>query len=399
MLDFNIFAENMQLNEAACNLWAGAWQQSQALFEEEKLYFLQEDFINEVCQISSLEAAASEVLQAAAKEILASPLLCRFAWHCHWRHNLLPESHLSYPGIFPSKDIKLPADNSHLFTLVLFARLPELKQFYKDRGIPEQILADTLYDLQIWTQNTFNKTGKYTFSAFAWMNNHFQPNIFALGRLQFQFRQWHNPIKVFRQQKTGTLRFFCKGNEKISVSGFRTAEADEEIAFTTFYQEANGQVSGNLVNNQGYVEKEIITIDLCEWEEFLSAGDPVLILHIPEGAPLIQEECKEAIKQAWEFFPKYFPEYKFKAITSNSWLFNPDLKKYLPQSNIIKFQELFQLFPAKNTTGKQTKERVFQKEDIAIEDAPENTSLQRIVKKHLMDGKFWHNGAVLLPKE
>lgn len=71
-------------------------------------------------------------------------------------------------------------------------------------------------------------------------------------------------------------------------------------------------------------------------------GDPILEVHIPEGAPLGEAECLESFRQAEEFFPRFFPQFKYKAFTTGTWLLDPTLKKYLNEkSNILKFQKMF----------------------------------------------------------
>ena len=71
-------------------------------------------------------------------------------------------------------------------------------------------------------------------------------------------------------------------------------------------------------------------------------GDAVLDVHIPSDGKLTPEECYRSFDKAREFFPKYFPEHKFKCFTCHSWLLDDTLKKYLPSdSNIIKFGDMF----------------------------------------------------------
>jgi len=76
----------------------------------------------------------------------------------------------------------------------------------------------------------------------------------------------------------------------------------------------------------------------------VSKGENVIEIHIPECGPLDIEECKKSMKQAKNFFEKFYPEYEYKYFTCHSWLLDKTLSELLDaNSNILKFQELFKL--------------------------------------------------------
>lgn len=69
-------------------------------------------------------------------------------------------------------------------------------------------------------------------------------------------------------------------------------------------------------------------------------GDAILAVHIPRRGKLDCDLCARSYSQAAEFFKKTFPDYKYKAITCNSWLLDYNLKSMLGEnSNILKFQK------------------------------------------------------------
>ena len=110
-------------------------------------------------------------------------------------------------------------------------------------------------------------------------------------------------------------------------------------------------------------------------------------VHIPAIAPLTYEECKAGIEQAREFFPKYFPEFNFQGFITTSWLFDPTLQDFLPpSSNIVKFQSLFHLYPKIGANAWQIRERVFGNPDLPLDQVPQKTSLQRIVREKILAG-------------
>ena len=108
----------------------------------------------------------------------------------------------------------------------------------------------------------------------------------------------------------------------------------------------------------------------------------VLHVHIPEGEPLLDEECGKSFAEADRFFG---PEYTM--YDCESWLLSPKLQKLLKsQSNILKFQNRFEvqkiIYPFR-----QAEERVFGEIREDKENYPEQTSLQRAVKQLVMTGE------------
>ena len=93
---------------------------------------------------------------------------------------------------------------------------------------------------------------------------------------------------------------------------------------------------GRLQFCMGKAEKNI--------EGKMTEGENVIEIHIPEGEPLDVDECRRSIKRAAEFFKKYFPEFEYTHFTTHTWLLDKTLKEILkPESNILKFQQLFEV--------------------------------------------------------
>jgi len=63
----------------------------------------------------------------------------------------------------------------------------ELSEKYAQKGIPEEILLDTLADLVRWLDIWSEEKGELYLGEIAWLQNHISMNLFKLGRLQFAF--------------------------------------------------------------------------------------------------------------------------------------------------------------------------------------------------------------------
>ncbi len=396
--DFNYCQTALGLDDRGNELWEPGWRQSQTEYPGPALYFLQEEFVAEIIRLSGLDSAAAQALQDGAKEIRESAPLNRFAWHCHWRLNLATPDDGFFPTLLTRENVAMPAGNCHVFTLANVAALPRLKKYYATRGIPETVLANGLQDLRVWTDDAWQRKGIRGCFNNTWLRNHFIPNLFALGRLEFQFGQWSNPVLVYKEKAGRGLKFLSQGNIAVSSAGYRGGNTGEDAAYLTMFREEDQQVTGHPALPDGTLAPEPITLSLQDWEQYLKFGDPVINLHIPAGAPLKPAACAESIERAWEFFPRYFPEFKFRALICSSWLFDSALAKYLPESNIAGFQRLFHLYPYPKANGWQTRQRVFGDPELPLEKAPQKTTLQKLVKQHLLEGKFWHSGGAFLLK-
>ena len=129
-------------------------------------------------------------------------------------------------------------------------------------------------------------------------------------------------------------------------------------------------------------EPIVIEEDMVGENEVIPKGTRALNVHIPAGESLDLKVCLDSFRNAEAFFGE-----KGQTYVCDSWLLSPELKKLLSEkSNIIRFQNLFEItkvyyaFP-------QAEQRVFGE---VLEDKsqyPEDTLLQRNLKKYLMDGK------------
>ncbi|MBE6707615.1 MAG: hypothetical protein E7578_00045 [Ruminococcaceae bacterium] len=57
---------------------------------------------------------------------------------------------------------------------------------WQEKGFPEDIAIATLYDLTIWSNRCFDRTGKVGLIEWRWFIVHITARIFRLGRLQFE---------------------------------------------------------------------------------------------------------------------------------------------------------------------------------------------------------------------
>lgn len=116
----------------------------------------------------------------------------------------------------------------------------------------------------------------------------------------------------------------------------------------------------------------------------LQSGTAVLEVHVPADGPL--QNVQESMEEALRFFSDVFGK-QYAAFHCESWLLASELRGMLPEnSHILRFQSLFDLY-AEQYQFAQAEERVF---GTILPDPsayPENTALQRNLKRYLLTGK------------
>jgi len=274
--------------------------------------------------------------------------------------------------------------------------VPELRDQYRQRDIPDAILADTLADFDLWLREHHAKAGRWGFSEHRWLIQHIAANLFAIGRLQHQFGTYRYPYTAWQQKSTRDIIILAPPDEAI-VEGRFAEPQDTGSAWTTAYCRDNASVQGHPVSRIGIIDRTPVTLSLPDWQPILEQGDPVLNLHIPASGPLLPDACFDSFVQALAFFPRHFPDHPFRAFACASWLLDPQLQTTLkPTANLVGFQRLLRLQPVPGGNGQQTLARIFGTSDIDPATAPRDTSLRRAVLDHLAAGKRWRTSACLL---
>ena len=134
------------------------------------------------------------------------------------------------------------------------------------------------------------------------------------------------------------------------------------------------------------VSARLFRIGQLEYELTAPDGEPAVSLHIPTDADLRPEVLLPSVKAGLAEFFRLFPDYEDKKVFCHSWLLSPLLKDFLPEdSNILRFQELFDITPDE-VPSNDVKLWVFKNPKLPVEEYPENTSLQRKLKRFFLDG-------------
>lgn len=120
--------------------------------------------------------------------------------------------------------------------------------------------------------------------------------------------------------------------------------------------------------------------------EYEITKDGRVSIHIPSDCDMRDEQVDLSLKKAKFFFKKFFPNVSCDRFYCTSWLLSPNLRKILPaNSRILSFSQRFVLtdFMPEDVGFYFW---VYGKEECAVEDLPQNTSLQKNLKQFLKAG-------------
>lgn len=119
-------------------------------------------------------------------------------------------------------------------------------------------------------------------------------------------------------------------------------------------------------------------------------------IHIPRGEKLDDSLVENSIKCAKRLIPKYFSEFGAPPVyLIHSWLLAEELEDFLPvESNIACFRRRFRLLGA--SPHSSIAKFLFNSVSAPLADYPEDTSLQREVKRALLQGRRFYDGIGVL---
>lgn len=101
---------------------------------------------------------------------------------------------------------------------------------------------------------------------------------------------------------------------------------------------------------------------------------------------MTRENLEYSYAMSQTFFSEHFPKYRYRIMTCRTWLLDPVLKNLLPASSrILNFQSDYQIINITHD-DKGFIIRVFKKRYDDYSLLPENTTLQRNLKKLLLSG-------------
>jgi len=381
----------------SADVWKAGWNSSEDYRPIGNSTVPDERFLSDVCRNIGLSDEIHRVLADALPMFQRNPALARLFRHCHY---LFFEREIERMDVVKWPMLPLSTDpGAELFyAFVYLCGTPKVLERNRARGIPDDVTYTTLRDLELWIRWFHDTEGRWGYANLGWLWFHFNSRIFSLGRLQFCLDRFSFDFHGFKNTRTGELFLLAPAGAKVRTDGQfdGTTGVSDPAAFKTTYRETHGTVTGHPVTRDGRILSEQVTLQKEELEQVVAQGDAALSVHMPASGPLAPDTCAESYRRAMEFFPRHFPEFRFNIMFSATWLFDGQLAQLLPaDSNIVRFQREYHLFPVQGATDGQTWERVFGHRYNDLTQAPRDTALRRAIVDHVVRGGHMRIGGGL----
>ena len=196
------------------------------------------------------------------------------------------------------------------------------------------------------------KINGISYGSLAWGIRFVRQLLMKFGRLQFEYSYYRDPFVIVKDKK---------GNKKV-------------------------------LGNNKKVKDEVL----------IKPGDICINIHIDRHGRLEPKMVDESLSLAKKNIKKYFPNTSKIIYRCHSWLLSLQMELFLTKDrHIMYFQSLFLLLPPNDEdTGDDFFRFLFNTQktnlDFSIEALPEDTSLRKNVKKHLLAGKSVQEGRGLI---
>lgn len=131
---------------------------------------------------------------------------------------------------------------------------------------------------------------------------------------------------------------------------------------------------------------QLFRIGELEYEFDMADGKRAISIHIPSDAVLTPKRCRDSYECAVNFIGEFFPEAAKDKYICCSWLLSPALGELLPEdSRINRFRQGFRVTEW-DKESQEFMQWVYKRRDIALENLPEESLLQRNMKEYLLKG-------------
>jgi len=274
--------------------------------------------------------------------------------------------------------------------LLMLSHTDNMIEIVKSRGIDKKYIRDNMDSFLQITHKIHGINGYYGVSneKMWWQRIFMLGKIYRLGRLQFEINRFSNQYSIY-VNKSGDSIPLCNDNQKrYNEEGLQSAVG----IYHPHLLESPLKIYGYGYDEEGYFVPQKVTLDRKEWKKALYPGDYVLSVHIPADGKLTPESVLSSMEEAKDFYGRYFKDMHFKAFICHTWLFNTQLKHFLPpESNILAFQKFFRIIMA-GVDHNCLFTYIFDKPKCDLDELVPKNSFQKKVLDHVKNGGSLYDG-------
>lgn len=275
---------------------------------------------------------------------------------------------------------------------ILICLIPESIAQYTKRGFSDEEIRSLLnsYKESLEIMQTLQGRPGYNEVYYRWQCIYAKACLFETEGMEFELFQFPDSAIYLKNNESGeVVAVFTEGlfhASAMQMVGSRGYE-DAEGAFSVTFEEDEENYYGHrsLIQKADRVKS---TFPKSQWTCLAKPGDDCLSIHIPSGADISPEKMDKAIASARAILKQRYPEHGGAMIYGASWILDPVLEEFLKESsNILRFAHRFVRYPRKSD-GTHAFNLIFQKHYDDYNLLPENTSLERGLKKLFLSGKY-----------
>lgn len=379
------------------------YPQAMAEYDKNGAYFLSDEFFDCIQDKWQIFDCKIDFVKRHLKRVREDDLLARFSFLLKRMLDgaVKEKRNVGLPQIPKFDDPQRTTDSDMAAFFAMLAFAPNWAQDFEKRGVPKNIITNTLkscYQESIEVHNLcFGRDGFELARCFSWNQLYLHGSILRVGIFNFEMKKDFTEFAVVYANNSGEYKLLVN-NQDVSADGQITGcVGHSDVAYHAELTEDKDFICGYAVDTyNNCVIPEKIRLDAREWKAVLRKDDSVISVHIPACVDLSNQNVQDSYKEYVQIHKKCFPDFAANAFVCFSWLLDPQLRCFTKEdSNIIKFQSQFMRIPNKST-GRAVFPFLFRKgfrySPVAdeLEKMPENTSLQRAVKKFYLEGNYIH---------
>lgn len=293
--------------------------------------------------------------------------------------------------------------------LPLLVHLPSIEstyENYRNRGLSheEAVTCLSIYAIYLREERAYrSKIVGISPVISNWMSRFTKCTIIYLGDSGLNFQTFKTPCDfpyILKSRTSGEYITVFADGYNVHKSGVPLgSKGAEDIygSFETRFEETSDSYIGNIADAR-YIDSTTKIFLKSEWELVLKAGDDVISTHIFWDSDFTPENIEHAFNRGVDKMIKAYPEYNFKALYCCSWLMSPEINDALGEkSKLSKFSSRFLRFPIVSGAGSVHAYVFPNNKGSDVCDYDENTSLQRSIKKLLLNGKYVYDTCGVIP--
>lgn len=275
---------------------------------------------------------------------------------------------------------------------ILICLIPESIAQYTKRFFSEEEIRSLLnsYKESLEIMQTLQGRPGYNEVYYRWQCIYAKACLFETEGMEFELFQLPDSAIYLKNNESGEVvavftegLFHASAMQMVGSKGYE----DDRGAFPVSFEEDDENYYGHRSLTQK-ADRKKSTFPKSQWTCLAKPGDDCLSIHIPSGADISPAKMDKAIASARTILKQRYPEHGGAMIYGASWILDPVLEDFLKESsNILRFARRFVRYPRKSD-GTHAFNLIFQKHYDDYNLLPENTSLERGLKKLFLSGKY-----------